>query len=109
MPVAPNINQSPVHISCQRIIDPTFLGVACAAEPAADVARFLVPRVREVPTTSVNPLTGALSPTYIRFLTQQKALQQVAAVSAARAGVGIEVGMVMLVDFRGGGGGWRWR
>lgn len=53
--------------------------INCLAEPAADVARFLVPRVREVPTTSVNPLTGALSPTYIRFLTQQKALQQVAA------------------------------
>ncbi len=50
-----------------------------------------MPRVREVPSSSVNPLTGALSPTYIRFLTQQKALQQVAAVSGAGAAV-VEVG-----------------
>eukprot|EP00475_Leptophrys_vorax_P023766 TRINITY_DN32665_c0_g1_i1.p1 TRINITY_DN32665_c0_g1~~TRINITY_DN32665_c0_g1_i1.p1 ORF type:complete len:395 (-),score=-9.15 TRINITY_DN32665_c0_g1_i1:243-1367(-) len=41
------------------------------AEPAEDVAAFLVPRVREV------PLANASSSTYIRFLTKPKAFRQI--------------------------------
>ncbi|KAG2491067.1 hypothetical protein HYH03_010512 [Edaphochlamys debaryana] len=51
--------------------------INCLAETASDAAAFLVPRVRAVPASAANPLTGALQPTYIRFLTQPKALQQV--------------------------------
>ncbi|KAG2434566.1 hypothetical protein HYH02_012232 [Chlamydomonas schloesseri] len=53
--------------------------INCLAEPATDVAAYLVPRIRAVPATAASPLTGALQPVYIRFLTQGKALQQVAA------------------------------
>ncbi|KAG2423632.1 hypothetical protein HXX76_015149 [Chlamydomonas incerta] len=53
--------------------------INCLAEPATDVAAFLVPRIRAVPATAASPLTGALQPVYIRFLTQGKALQRVAA------------------------------
>ncbi|GLI65934.1 hypothetical protein VaNZ11_009608 [Volvox africanus] len=53
--------------------------INCLAEPAADVAAYLVPRIRAVPQSSVNPLTGTLSATYIRFLTQSKALKQIGA------------------------------
>ncbi|KXZ51828.1 hypothetical protein GPECTOR_11g268 [Gonium pectorale] len=62
--------------------------INCLAEPATDVAAFLVPRIRAVPQSSVNPLTGALSATYIRFLTQSKALSQVASrlLTGARKG-----------------------
>ncbi|GIL79095.1 hypothetical protein Vretimale_11 [Volvox reticuliferus] len=51
--------------------------INCLAEPAADVAAYLVPRIRAVPQSSVNPLTGTLSATYIRFLTKSKALKQI--------------------------------
>ncbi|PNH11476.1 Chlorophyll(ide) b reductase NOL, chloroplastic, partial [Tetrabaena socialis] len=51
--------------------------INCLAEPASDVADYLVPRIRAVPQSAVNPFTGALSATYIRFLTQSKALQQI--------------------------------
>ncbi|GLC43507.1 hypothetical protein PLESTM_001480600 [Pleodorina starrii] len=54
--------------------------INCLAEPATDVAAYLVPLIRAVPNSSVNPLTGSLSATYIRFLTQSKALQQIARV-----------------------------
>ncbi|EFJ42478.1 hypothetical protein VOLCADRAFT_67034 [Volvox carteri f. nagariensis] len=62
--------------------------INCLAEPAADVAAYLVPRIRAVPQSSVNPLTGSLSATYIRYLTQSKALQQIAArlLTGARKG-----------------------
>jgi chlorophyll(ide) b reductase len=48
-----------------------------AAEDAPDVAQFLVPRIRAVPSTSINPFTGAISPAYIRFLTKAKAYSQI--------------------------------
>ncbi|GJP50522.1 hypothetical protein CLOM_g9682 [Closterium sp. NIES-68] len=41
------------------------------AEPAEEVAQFLVPRVREVPAS------GANTSTYIRFLTKPKAFSQI--------------------------------
>lgn len=63
-----------------------FLRSPATAEPAADVASFLVPRIRAVPATAASPLTGALQPVYIRFLTQGKALQRVAAVSGGLEG-----------------------
>lgn len=40
-----------------------------------------MPRVRGVLAAQPNPLTGALPTAYIRFLTQQKALKQIALVS----------------------------
>lgn len=50
-----------------------------AAEPAEDVAAYLVPRIRRVPQEpSVSPVTGDLQPTYIQFLTRQKALGKIA-------------------------------
>lgn len=51
-----------------------------AAESPEEVAAYLVPRVRAVLSTPPNPLTGALQTSYIRFLTQQKALKQIALV-----------------------------
>ncbi|CAI5955372.1 unnamed protein product, partial [Closterium sp. NIES-65] len=41
------------------------------AEPAEEVAQFLVPRVREVPAS------GASTSTYIKFLTKPKAFSQI--------------------------------
>ncbi|KAL6761728.1 hypothetical protein V8C86DRAFT_3088155 [Haematococcus lacustris] len=51
--------------------------INCLAEEAGDVARFLVPRIRRVPLDSVNPLTGAISPAYIKYLTKGKAYSQI--------------------------------
>ncbi|CAI7788797.1 unnamed protein product [Closterium sp. NIES-54] len=41
------------------------------AEPAEEVAQFLVPRVREVPAS------GGNTSTYIKFLTKPKAFSQI--------------------------------
>ena len=52
--------------------------INCLAEPAEEVAQFLVPRVRRVPQES-KALGGGISPQYIRFLTPVKAYSQIAA------------------------------
>lgn len=51
--------------------------INCLAEAPNDVADFLVPRIREVPLTSVNTLTSAVQPTYIKFLTPSKAYSNI--------------------------------
>ncbi|GFR42669.1 hypothetical protein Agub_g3480 [Astrephomene gubernaculifera] len=62
--------------------------INCLAEPASEVAAYLVPRIRSVPQSCVHPVTGALAPAYIRFLTRDKALRQIAArlLTGARKG-----------------------
>lgn len=48
------------------------------AEPAEDVAAFLVPRIRAVVQEgAANPLTGAAVPTYTRFLTKPGAFSKI--------------------------------
>jgi len=51
--------------------------INCLAEPAGDVASFLVPRIRKVPQECINPLTGDISPSYIQFLTKQRAYSKI--------------------------------
>jgi chlorophyll(ide) b reductase len=46
--------------------------INCLADEPADVARFLVPRVRRVPQDSVT-LAGGVGATYIQYLTKPKA------------------------------------
>jgi hypothetical protein len=50
--------------------------VLCSAEEAGDVARYLVPRVRAVPSES-NTLMGGIRSTYIQYLTKPKAYRQI--------------------------------
>jgi len=51
--------------------------INCLAEEAPDVAKLLVPQVRQVPAAAPNPLTGSISPVYIRALTKPKAYTQI--------------------------------
>eukprot|EP00873_Tetraselmis_striata_P037875 jgi/Tetstr1/458139/TSEL_044631.t1 len=50
--------------------------INCLAEPAEDVATFLVPRMRQVLSSAGNGNGGA-QPTYIQYLTKPKAFSQI--------------------------------
>lgn len=50
--------------------------INCLAEPAQEVAAFLVPKVRQVPRNGGG--SGPVKPTYIQFLTKAKAFSQIA-------------------------------
>ena len=51
--------------------------INCMAEPAADVARSIVPRIRKVPQESKGLGGGLGKSTYIRYLTIPKAYSQI--------------------------------
>ena len=68
-------------------IKPSPLFPSPVADPAEDVAAFLVPRVRQVPMNSVSPLTGAIATSYVKYLTKTKAFSQILSVSPVWRGV----------------------
>ncbi|GAX82933.1 hypothetical protein CEUSTIGMA_g10360.t1 [Chlamydomonas eustigma] len=51
--------------------------INCLADTPEEVASFLVPRVRRIPQDNINPLTGTVNPSYVQYLTKQKAFSQI--------------------------------
>ena len=62
------------------VVSPPPSNTPTKAEPPEAVAAFLVPRVRQVPSGNVNPITGSINSAYVRYLTKGKAFSQIISV-----------------------------
>lgn len=71
-------NLSPGMVTTELLMSGATTPVAkffinCLAEEPKDVASYLVPLIRRVPESNINPLSGSIDPSYPQFLTKTKA------------------------------------